>query len=94
MERTTIMLPADLRLRAARRAAAGGTSLGEFIRQAMLEKLAAPPEPRGDDPFWSDREVFAGAAPGDLAARHDDYLYGDAPAPQRPRRRGPARKGR
>lgn len=29
------------------------------------------------DPFFADREVWRGPTPADLAARHDDYLYGD-----------------
>ncbi len=76
MHRTTIMLPRALHERAAARAAARGMSLGELIRK-LLE--AETTEAAGDDPLFLDARTFAG--PADLAASHDDQLYGEEPVP-------------
>jgi hypothetical protein len=74
MKRTTVMLPEELRARAARRARKLGVSLGEFIRRAM-ESLLRAQSPAGDDPLLRDDAVYEGPAPRDVAERHDDYLY-------------------
>jgi hypothetical protein len=78
MHRTTVMLPDDLRRRAASHAQKAGMSLGELIREAIAGWLDRPENKRAsDDPFFSDKTVFEGPCPADLSARHDDYLYGD-----------------
>ena len=77
MQRTTLMLPSDLKTRAQRRAKEMGISLGQLIRQALESQLT---ESRADrrtaDPLFADSRVFSGEAPADLAADHDRYLYG------------------
>ena len=76
MQRTTIMLPADLKAKALHRAREQGLSLGEFLPRSLEASLAGPGEPpRKDDPLFSDVGVYDGPVPADLAANHDDYLY-------------------
>lgn len=63
------------------RASKQGISFSEFVRRAVEKAVGA----RGstdseDDPFLSDKAVFRGKAPRDMAARHDDYLYGETDA--------------
>lgn len=74
MHRTTIMLPPELHRRAAKVAAARGLSLGELIRK-LLE--AETREDEGEDALFADARTFAGSP--DLAARHDEELYGAEP---------------
>ena len=44
-----------------------------------IEKKAAPKlkKSRREDPLFADKAVWHGSTPPDLAAKHDDYLYGD-----------------
>lgn len=75
MHRTTILLPEDLKRRASKRARRDGLSLAELIRSALEEKLAAGTS-WANDPLWKALEpIDFPDSPGDLAARHDDYLY-------------------
>ena len=77
MFRTTIMLPLELKLKAEEKALQLRISLGEYIRKALRDSLFG--EIKGKtmkDAFLSDRAVYSGHAPKDLAKRHDDYLYG------------------
>jgi len=79
-ERTTIVLPAPLKQRAVARAREQGISFGEFVRRAVEETLVTPPRGKGKkktgDPFWDNLKIYEGG-PEDVAARHDDYLYGN-----------------
>lgn len=77
MERTTIMLPGQLKYRAHRRAAELGISLGELIRESFLETLNRDRE--DVDPLYSDDATYAGPAPSELAVDHDSYVYGKKP---------------
>jgi hypothetical protein len=77
MQRTTIMLPPDLKRRAQQRAYADGISLGELIRRSLESAVAEPQRTRGEDPLFADSQVFTGDAPTDLAGDHDRHLYGD-----------------
>ncbi len=77
MKRTTVMIPEDLKIRAARRANAVGISLGEFIRESLEKALKSNPNNFLDDPFMNDNAVFEGETPVDLALDHDKYLYED-----------------
>ena len=71
------MLPAQLKHQAHRLAVKLGISLGELIRESLRETLNRD---RGDvDPLYSDDASYAGPAPADLAADHDNYLYGKKP---------------
>jgi hypothetical protein len=77
MQRTTIMLPPALKLRAERRARELGISLGELIRTSLAFRVETATPVDRDDPLLSDDAVFNGQAPADLAQRHDTYLYGN-----------------
>lgn len=77
MQRTTIMLPYALRIEAQRLAHEQGVSLGELIRQALLDLLRNKRDRSVDiDPLFADSAVWDDDAPVDLAANHDHYLYG------------------
>ena len=77
MKRTTIMIPEDLKIRAARRAKAVGISLGGFIRESLERALNSDSKVALDDSYLSDNSVYEGDIPADLAQNHDKYLYGD-----------------
>ncbi len=78
MDRTTIMLPPELKTRASNQAKKMGISLGRYIREALQKSLDMEngPEPN-DDSFFLDDAVFNGTTPDDLITDHDGYLYGD-----------------
>jgi hypothetical protein len=72
MQRTTILLPDDLRRRAEREAKALGISLSELIRR----KLAQPEQEASQQrPRFFTRKPWSGAGPSDTAINHDSYLY-------------------
>ena len=75
MNRTTIMLPPELKRRALARADARGISLAELIRQCLEAEVREARERPAEDPLFADRVVYQGETPADLARRHDDYLY-------------------
>ena len=79
MERTTIMLPPDLKAKVQKRANYLGMSLGQYIREAVENALAYQQREASieEDPLFSDDAVFVGKVPGDTAQNHDRYLYGD-----------------
>jgi len=77
MHRTTIMLPADLRSQATRRAREMGISLGELIRESLADWLGRTEAPNNEDSLLADDAIFEGPVPRNLAAEHDRYLYGD-----------------
>ena len=77
MERTTIMLPHDLKLQIAQHAQKKGISMGKLIRDAITSTLSqAGDNGNNDDPLFADNEIFQGSTPADIAANHDEYLYG------------------
>jgi hypothetical protein len=76
MQRTTIMLPHDLKIRAEEISKKKGVTLGEIIREGLREILNKS-EAASGDAFFKDTAVFKGAAPKNLSSSHDDYLYGD-----------------
>lgn len=76
MRRTTVMIPEDLKTRAARRANSAGLSLGGFIRESLERALKSNPPGALDDPFLTDNAVYEGDTKVDLAQNHDIYLYG------------------
>ncbi|MGC8491098.1 MAG: hypothetical protein ACP5SH_05100 [Syntrophobacteraceae bacterium] len=77
MDRTTIMLPHDLKTRATNQARNMGISLGQFIREALENSLRTDSNGEAfDDSLFLDRTVFTGRVPKDLASNHDEYLYG------------------
>lgn len=67
------MLPPDLRRKADREAKALGISLSELIRR----RLGGNDEPEsGQRPRFYSRQPWQGSGSSDVAANHDDYLYG------------------
>jgi hypothetical protein len=78
MERTTIMLPHDLKAKASKKAEKMGMSLGQYVREAITNSLNTDPNEQPiDDPLFSDNAVFHGKTPKDLVQNLDDYLYGE-----------------
>lgn len=78
MDRTTIMLPPELKTRASNQAKKMRISLGQYIREALQKSLDMESSPGADDdPFFLDDAIFGGTTPQDLASDHDGYLYGD-----------------
>ena len=78
MQRTTIMLPEGLKVRALRQAEMQKISLGEFIRRSLMRSIQQPHKRHQQDPLLADDAVFRGPVPRDLSRHHDRYLYGDA----------------
>jgi hypothetical protein len=76
MQRTTIMLPIDLKERASSLATRLGLSLGELIRQSLEAALRGDAGEIRDDPLFADRAAYDGPAPSNLSVDHDDFLYG------------------
>ena len=78
MDRTTIMLPPDLKIRASNEAKKMRISLGQYIREALKKSLEMENRNEADeDSLFLDNAVFEGTIPEDLASDHDGYLYGD-----------------
>ncbi|MCP4680053.1 MAG: hypothetical protein GY854_32090 [Deltaproteobacteria bacterium] len=78
MNRTTIMLPPELKIRAVEEAGRRGISLGELVRQSLEGQLIRAEQEKGvQDPLFAETELFCEPTPRDLADNHDDYLYGD-----------------
>jgi hypothetical protein len=79
MDRTTIMLPNDLKIRASNEANKRHMSLGQFIREALKKSLnSSDGNASASDPFLCDNVAFNDEIPEDLSIDHDKYLYGDA----------------
>ena len=82
-DRTTIVMPLPLKAKAVARARQQGISFGEFVRQAVEKQLAVSAKAgsrtkkKTGDPFWDNLVAYDDDGPADLAARHDDYLYGE-----------------
>jgi len=79
VNRTTIVLPASLKERAVTRAREQKISFGEFVRRAVERQLTNPSRGKSKktgDPFWDNLVAYDDDGPADLAARHDDFLYG------------------
>ncbi len=75
MKRTTVILPEELKIRAAKRANSVGLSLGGFIRDSLERALKSNSAGTLDDPFLTDNAVYEGDTEVDLAQNHDLYLY-------------------
>jgi len=74
--RTTIVLPSRLKAMAVARAKDQGISFGELVRRAVEKHVQQAAGPQTGDPFWDNLTSYDIDSPTDLAARHDDYLYG------------------
>jgi hypothetical protein len=80
MQRTSLMLPEDLQRQAAELAREQGISLGELVRRSLVRETQV--RYRVDaDTFWDAPETFH-SGQTDLAARHDDELYGPIRSPR------------
>ncbi|MEK7269724.1 MAG: hypothetical protein AAB215_02150 [Planctomycetota bacterium] len=80
MKRTTVMLPYELHAKACFVARERGISFGELVRKSVERATERKPARRKgwkDDPLFANFKPFEGKGPTDVAARHDDYLYGD-----------------
>ena len=78
MNRTTVVLPQELKLRATERARREGIPFAELVRQAIESRLDSPSPRVGDDPLFDDVPVFEGAVPPNLSEDHDAYLDGES----------------
>lgn len=77
MDRTTIMLPPELKSQAVNQAKKMRISLGQYIRLALKNSLKRESGPEyEDDPFMQDSAIFQGRIPENGSASHDEYLYG------------------
>ena len=77
MHRTTILLPAVLREKAEKVAHGRGITLSELIRRQLATSVrGTKATKRGGDPIFSPSSLMRPGGTGDIAARHDDYLYG------------------
>lgn len=74
MQRTTIMIPSDLKARSQTLARRLGISFGELTREALEAFLRGFGGEVREDPLF-DLSVYRGEAQVDLSERHDDYLY-------------------
>jgi hypothetical protein len=86
MIRTTIMLSEEVKRRAMAQARESRISFADFVRQAISEKLPQPGKGvdrlkrRRTDPLFrllDQLPLVNGRTATDVAARHDDYLYGE-----------------
>lgn len=76
MERTTIILSEQLRQQAQVLARSRGITLSELIRRQLALALRKKKPVRSEDPLFRPRRLMSPGGPSDVAARHDDYLYG------------------
>src|SRR5258708_20882200 len=78
-ERTTVVLPADLKLLAVLRAREQGISFGEFVRRAVKGYLTTAvqgrPKSKTSDPFLDNLKTFRDDGPTDWSTRVDELLY-------------------
>jgi len=85
MTRTTIVLPPHIKRQAKAEAQRQKISFGEFVRKAIAEQL--PGAHKGGDRLKRRRQdplfrlldrlpLVEGETVTDIAANHDDYLYG------------------
>lgn len=86
MNRTTIVLPHDIKTAALKRAQARGVSFGALVREALDKLLREPTE---DAAQRSRRQAVSAmlqfgqqgaAGPADLSVRLDEHLYGPVKA--------------
>jgi len=77
MQRTTVMIPFELKIKALERARQMGLSFGELIRLGLKKMVQTTIDLGVDDPLFIDKSTFTHQAPKDLSTNHDEYLYGD-----------------
>jgi hypothetical protein len=73
MKRTTVMFPADLKLKAEREAKRQGISFGHYVRLCLEKEIIAKKTPRRR--FFPNFDfTFIDDGPADLSANLDKYL--------------------
>jgi len=77
VNRTSILLPPELRNRADRLARRLGISFGELVRRTLAAALEESDERESGDAFFADGAVYTGDAPSGASVHHDDHLYGE-----------------
>ena len=83
MHRTTILLPTSLRAEAESAARRRGISLSELIRRQLAATVrGGKTSGRETDPLFRPGQLMTRGGSGDVAARHDDYLYGPIGKPR------------
>jgi uncharacterized membrane-anchored protein len=81
MHRTTILLPAALRAKAESVAKSRGITMSELIRRQLATTVRGrKSSDRKSDPLFAPTKLMRAGGRGDIAARHDEYLYGPARA--------------
>ena len=77
MQRTTIMLPPELKVAAQNYASEHGVSVGKLIRDALRLCLEQDKKGKNSDLLFSNFSTFEGNTPKDISIKHDEYLYGN-----------------
>ncbi|WP_045211404.1 hypothetical protein [Desulfonatronovibrio magnus] len=79
MQRTTIMLPRELKIWAASKSRKMGISLGQLIREALQKEIDSTEVSNGlQDCFYEDKAIYQGYSSPDFSAEHDEYHYGES----------------
>jgi hypothetical protein len=80
IDRTTLVLPLDLKNRAVARARNEGISFAELVRRALEAELASQPKfaagRQAGDLFLDHLKTFKDDGPTDWSTRVDELLYG------------------
>lgn len=83
VQRTTIILPEQLKRRTLEKARANGISFAEFVRRAVELALNEPPSRASQrkrraaiDAMRAFRDDAPSGGPADLAIKIDEYVYG------------------
>jgi len=77
MHRTSILVPVALRDEAEAEAKRRGITLSELIRRELTAAVRRSKSTgREADSLFRPRKLMSMEGAGDIAARHDDYLYG------------------
>jgi hypothetical protein len=77
VNRTTVVLSEDLKLRAREQARREGIPFSELVRQAIAARVDDPAGRVDEDPLFGDVPVYEGPVPANLSEDHDTDLYGD-----------------
>jgi predicted DNA-binding protein len=75
VQRTSILLPLELRSRANRQASRLGISFGELVRRALADLLDEVEQDGARDAFFADGAVYSGEIPSGASIHHDEHLY-------------------
>lgn len=76
MNRTTIMLPVELKIKAEKKAKQMHISLGELMRLATKHFIEKQERKKLDDPLITGDFIIREPGPSDVSSNIDHYLYG------------------